>query len=204
MLSEEKLKELESGLTDNTVNGKCSGCGSCCASMLPVTKDEMDRLSELAKDIAPHEVSANPGSVTIDFTCPFLVNSKCAIYADRPLICRSYSCGMYSKDSSERVKAFSEHMSDQDMLKFMTARHHNLWNLFGKTGIKNGDDELLLENMPELELHMDDGSVRKVQIGTYVELPDVTGDIVKGLLAGIDRRGLNVLTQYRELVIIPC
>lgn len=204
MLSEQKLKELESGLTDNTVSGKCSGCGSCCASMLPVTKEEIDRLSERAKRVKPHNMRENPGNTTIDFTCPFLIGNKCSIYDDRPLICRSYICSMYSRDASEHVKAFSDHLSDSDMKNFMSAKHYNLWNLFGKTGIRSEHGELLLKDMPELELHMDDGSVQTVLMGTYVELPDRTGDIVKGLLAGIDRRGLHVLTPYRELVIIPC
>lgn len=80
---------------DFTVNGKCSGCGSCCSNILPVSDAEVKRIREY---ICTHDIKeqkklwAAPDAM--DMTCPFRddVNRKCTIYEVRPAICRVYKC----------------------------------------------------------------------------------------------------------------
>lgn len=194
--------------TDCTVNGKCSQCGGCCPSMLPVTDKDMSVLKTVAATVRPHTISPTPNTVTVDFTCPFLVNAgedktRCSIYNYRPLICRKFTCHVFGKPTNEQFTKLSG-ISDEETKLMASAKHYNLWNLFGKTGLVFDGKELSLDDAPVITLCMDDGSERKVRIGTYVELGDSTDNIVKGILAGVDKRGLNILTPYRELVTIPC
>lgn len=195
--------------TDCTINGECSQCGGCCPSMLPVTENELSELRELAQNVKPHAIKPTPDTITVDFTCPFLENapddgkSRCSIYDDRPLICRKFTCQVFGRMTNEQLSKMPD-MSDEEVRRIAMAKHHNLWNLFNKTGFVINGEEMSLEDAPVITLCMDDGSERKATVGTYVELPDIAGDIVKGLLAGADSNGIRILTPYREIITIPC
>lgn len=83
---------------DYTCNGDCSGCGSCCSNMLPVSKEEIDKIKKYVKthNIKPHQIALPLSGPIVDATCPFLDNTKekdrCKIYPVRPLVCQCFTC----------------------------------------------------------------------------------------------------------------
>ena len=71
---------------------ECSKCGGCCSNYLPLTKREITRLKRIIKErnLKPE---VNMLSNFWYNVCPFLDNAnKCSIYAERPAICRAYTC----------------------------------------------------------------------------------------------------------------
>lgn len=92
----------KSGCYNFTNNGKCSKCGSCCSTLLPLKESEIKRLRKIIKmrHLKPHE---QPKVVmAIDLTCPFLTDDNlCSIYDDRPWICKIFKC-----DSEPDVEEF--------------------------------------------------------------------------------------------------
>lgn len=93
------IKDMENGIYDFTKDGECSGCGSCCSNLLPISRKEV---KEIHRYMKKHNIKAyknNPPTVKpieIDMTCPFLDGSKdcekCMIYIVRPMICRDFKC----------------------------------------------------------------------------------------------------------------
>lgn len=89
---------FEDNTGDFTDHGTCTGCGECCSCLLPVTKEEINRILDYIKKhkIKPHKLPVTDSSSTIDLTCPFLDDTKpsekCVIYEVRPEICRLYKC----------------------------------------------------------------------------------------------------------------
>lgn len=79
------------GLYDLTDNGKCTGCGACCSSILPMSRKE---ISKIRGYIKKHNVEVS--AVIDDIDCPFMDRGKkterCKIYPVRPRICREYKC----------------------------------------------------------------------------------------------------------------
>lgn len=65
---------------------KCIGCGKCCGHYLPLTDEDIRRVSDYAEKhgIEPHWTGVD---------CPWLAdNNTCAVYEVRPDICRAYHC----------------------------------------------------------------------------------------------------------------
>jgi hypothetical protein len=96
----EMLNDFNNGTYDLTDNGKCTGCGSCCSNLLPLTNEE---IKEIRRYIKVHNVKECKHGVAIplarpilDMCCPFLDDSKkthkCTIYQQRPLVCRDFIC----------------------------------------------------------------------------------------------------------------
>lgn len=93
------------GVIDNTVDGKCSNCGSCCSNVLPISQKEAETI---AKYIKKHDIKEKKRLLpTIkqheDLSCPFrsATEGKCLIYPVRPAICRDFQCDM----SQKRIEA---------------------------------------------------------------------------------------------------
>lgn len=91
-------KETDRESVDHCINGKCSGCGSCCTNFLAVTDQEINRIRKYirAHDIKPcsHGFAAPLATQPVDMVCPFRDDEKkiCTIYEVRPLICWGYQC----------------------------------------------------------------------------------------------------------------
>lgn len=111
----EALSDMLHG-TNMTINGKCSQCGSCCGSLLPVTDDEIRSIHRYIKKHGI-KVCKNTFPVSkalIDLTCPFLDQNKktekCRIYEKRPYICKTFTC-------DKRITAY-------DMDEFSKNKYH--------------------------------------------------------------------------------
>lgn len=77
-----------------TGRGTHEGCGECCSRFLPLADFEVRRLSQLGDMTAGHPKYDG----AIDMTCPFLDSDRnCAIYDDRPIICRAFDCADWAK-----------------------------------------------------------------------------------------------------------
>jgi Fe-S-cluster containining protein len=82
---------LEQPLDDDP---RCTGCdGACCRGFpsVELAWEEYERLHTLGATrlVLP---LVGPPLLLIDFCCEFLVNNRCAIYDERPGICRRFSC----------------------------------------------------------------------------------------------------------------
>ena len=90
---------------NHCIDGRCSGCGECCADLLPLTAEEVRRLKAYAKKHGLKEHTQapffDPGA--IDLTCPFRnqAEGKCDVYEVRPKICRDFICSK-SKEQAYR------------------------------------------------------------------------------------------------------
>lgn len=93
---EQMIKDMESGVHDFTVDGKCSNCGSCCSNLLPMSAKEIKVIKRyIKKKGIKEQVRRWPAAATpADFTCPFRSDAerKCLIYEVRPAICRDFQC----------------------------------------------------------------------------------------------------------------
>lgn len=73
---------------------RCTRCdGACCRGFpsVELTWEEYLRLRELgASRLALPLVG--PPLLLIDYCCEFLVAGRCTVYADRPAICRRFTC----------------------------------------------------------------------------------------------------------------
>lgn len=90
---------MEERIIDFTENGKCSNCGSCCSTMLPLSNEEVKRIKSYIKQHKIKEQRHNV-MVGVDMTCPFRDerNRKCLIYPVRPAICRQFMCNHTKED----------------------------------------------------------------------------------------------------------
>ena len=70
----------------------CTGCGNCCSSLLPVSKQEITAIKKFVKANKIKQKISPIGAMV----CPFLDTSKsknkCMIYPSRPWICRIFNC----------------------------------------------------------------------------------------------------------------
>ena len=92
----EYLDCMEKGVTDFTKDGKCSNCGACCADMLPLTKEDIKRISKYVSShhLKEHIHCPPTNTPIIDSTCPFRndMDKKCEIYHIRPIVCHAFIC----------------------------------------------------------------------------------------------------------------
>lgn len=92
-----RIRNLLSNV-DMTIDGKCSQCGECCGSLLPMTDEEVRSIHRYVKKhgIRVRKSILPTSDILFDMTCPFLdVNKKtekCMIYEKRPYICRTFLC----------------------------------------------------------------------------------------------------------------
>lgn len=90
--------EMERGVHDYTKGGKCSECGRCCSTLLPMSKNEERVIRKYIKKhhIEPVKRVLPTRRDCIDLVCPFLDfganEKKCLIYPVRPKICKVFQC----------------------------------------------------------------------------------------------------------------
>ena len=65
------------------------GCSGCCASERSVNDLEFAALTQAFSTLDPAQ-KAQLEQNDLEGACPLLINEACALYEDRPLICRSH------------------------------------------------------------------------------------------------------------------
>lgn len=91
--------QLRYGL-DFSNNGKCSKCGECCGSVLPLTKKDFVRIGKFVKPLKSKLIESGN-------KCIFRQDGKCLIYAVRPFVCRVYHCNY--ENGVKNLLKFAEH-----------------------------------------------------------------------------------------------
>lgn len=81
---------------------KCKECGSCCAGVLPLSNEEIEKIKKYIKE---NNIKANNSnnifSKNFQDICPFLnKDNKCNIYEVRPEICRWFRCDIRGKNTT--------------------------------------------------------------------------------------------------------
>lgn len=101
-----------SGVTDLTVNGECSNCGSCCSNMLPVSSKEAKTIERyIRKHGIKEQRRVLPSTdAYVDMSCPFRSEAerKCLIYPVRPAVCREFRCDQTLKKIAANKKMFEK------------------------------------------------------------------------------------------------
>lgn len=98
------------GITNFERDGKCSDCGQCCCDAICVTPAEVRRI---AKYVRSHIVNAFPIAISngnARASCPFRNEGlkRCEVYPVRPLICKTFRCGMGDDASKANLEKLLE------------------------------------------------------------------------------------------------
>lgn len=121
----EILDNMEEGVFNFCVDGRCSECGQCCSALLPLSNKEIKNIKRYVdkKHLKPHKHGSVFSNEPFDLTCPFLDTSKkehkCDIYQVRPEICRVFKCNQ----PPSKVKKNKE-------LFWRTRKAVYVWDLF--------------------------------------------------------------------------
>ena len=87
---------------DEPADVPCGSCNACCRTfhqihLRPGEKRARKRLPNEYLSVAR---GLPPGYLLLGFTetgaCPVLIDGRCTIYEDRPLVCRTYDCRIYA------------------------------------------------------------------------------------------------------------
>ena len=83
----------------------CTGCGACCMTVGMV----LDNVERLDNPVLRAAVEAFPYKVDENGVCEKLVDSKCSVYEDRPIMCNVAALGVLLKRNpyefySENIK----------------------------------------------------------------------------------------------------
>lgn len=125
---------------DMTVDGKCSNCGACCTSFLPLTKHEYRRIVAYLKDNPDITEERHLENGSLHVLCPFRdeVNKRCKIYEVRPFVCRNFICNKpssvlehdkdgYLNRAYYNSREFSSFISGQRLFFDDISWEYNLW-----------------------------------------------------------------------------
>lgn len=93
-----KATKYEDIVEDFTCNGKCSKCGNCCGTILPLDQEDINIIQ---KYIIKNKIFIQRHLLIMSqrLQCPYYTGNKekgCAIYEARPKICRVFKCDIKS------------------------------------------------------------------------------------------------------------
>lgn len=78
---------------NKTCNGKCSKCGECCGTILPIDQEDANIIQEY---VTSNHISSHKYLLTMinKLQCPYYTGKRegCSIYKARPKICKSFKC----------------------------------------------------------------------------------------------------------------
>jgi Fe-S-cluster containining protein len=87
---------------DSSSKVPCGDCTACCTShqFIHIRPRETECLARIPKKLLAPALGLPKGSMLLGYFknghCPMLVDSKCALYAHRPLTCRMYDCRLFA------------------------------------------------------------------------------------------------------------
>lgn len=101
-----------SGITDLTVNGQCSNCGSCCSNTLPISNKEAKTIERYIRKhgIKEQKRVLPTAAAYVDMSCPFRseTEKKCLIYPVRPAVCREFQCDQALEKIAAKKRMFEK------------------------------------------------------------------------------------------------
>lgn len=110
---------MEAGVYDFTVDGKCSNCGGCCSNVLPISAKEIKTIKRYIKKhgITEQRHRYPTARPVPDMTCPFRSETerKCLIYKVRPLICQDFRCDKPGKQIKADKALYHKKYAPVDM-----------------------------------------------------------------------------------------
>lgn len=131
---EQMMEDELSGVKDFTKDGKCSGCGNCCANFLPVSDVEIKRIQAYMKKhgITERICRFPTAEPIIDMQCPFRddVAKICTIYPVRPAVCRDFRCDKPEKEIKINKALYHGKYSVTDMRAVFFGRENGLVRIF--------------------------------------------------------------------------
>lgn len=89
-----KLDSISMNTDNYCIKGKCSRCGQCCSTLIPITNKELEAIKWYMKENNLQIQDNFRDGNNIYDTCPLYdrVNKKCIVYPVRPRICRTFKC----------------------------------------------------------------------------------------------------------------
>lgn len=120
---QQAMDDMHRGVYDMTKNGKCTGCGNCCARFIPISDREIRVIRQyIKKHYIKEQKHTYPAPLahppSFDLICPFMDDSKkkdkCAIYEVRPVICRCFICNN-PDGAREQPELWAERLNIADL-----------------------------------------------------------------------------------------
>lgn len=107
------LAEAKSSVVTNlTVKGECSNCGSCCSNTLPISSKEAKTIERYIRKhgIKEQKRVLPTADDYVDMSCPFRseMEKKCLIYSVRPAVCREFRCDQSPEKISANKRMFAK------------------------------------------------------------------------------------------------
>ncbi len=87
---------------DEPADVPCGSCNACCRTFhqIHLRPGEKRARRRLPKEYLSVARGLPPGYLLLGYTeagaCPVLIEGRCTIYEDRPLVCRTYDCRLYA------------------------------------------------------------------------------------------------------------
>lgn len=188
--------DLAKDPTDFTKDGKCSRCGGCCASVLPLGPGDVTRLKDFIEKTGFEPVIPE-GTDIVYARCPFLTDGdapgekRCAAYDARPDVCRIFSCGNTNYKNAE---AWYEAYGLPDMPAPM-----NAWSLFNLTGLRLGGRPVPYDRAPFCRITNDKNESYEFHVGRPASFMLENGEYVPpGLVVGIYKNGVHVFNDAKH------
>lgn len=178
-------------VTDFTKDGKCSRCGACCNSMLPLTDAEVKAIADVVRNrgLKPPKPKQD---TEVNMRCPFLMEPNvlspmhaCMIYDERPALCRSFLCSRSRQENLASYMATTPEIPGREPT--------NMWSFFGLTGIRfDGHDIPWESECPEVTAWDDEGRCWCFKTGRHVEVVTKKHRTVKGMVLVIEKQRMAI------------
>lgn len=192
---------LEHDPTDFSDGGQCSRCGGCCASVLPVSDEEVAALREYAKEhgIAP-KLPDGPNVAYLQ--CPFLEKrpdgrTDCLAYEARPAVCRVFQCHNTNRQNAQAwIDAHGEDGPPEP---------DNIWKVFNLTGLRLDGQDIPYDRAPVCRIETAEGVSYQFHVGRPASfiLEDNT-HIPFGVITGLFQNGIEMFNgDIRKLTFVP-
>jgi Fe-S-cluster containining protein len=87
---------------DEPADVPCGRCNACCRTFhqIHLRPGERRARKRLPKEYLSVARGLPPGYLLLGYTqagaCPVLIDGRCTVYEDRPLVCRTYDCRLYA------------------------------------------------------------------------------------------------------------
>lgn len=190
-------RDLAADPTDFTAGGRCSMCGNCCSSILPLGPGDIKRLKAFAEDTGfVPELPDGPNVVYAH--CPFLDAPepgtgarKCLAYDVRPDVCRIFSC---ANTNYENAAAWAAAYGTDAMPEPM-----NIWMVFDRTGLRFDNVEIPYSKAPFCRIADEDRNAYEFHVGRPASFILENDEFVPpSLVLGIYGTGLHVFNGAKS------